>query len=252
MSPRAEVIPGEFLEGNAREAVRKRLADFVAAELRRALAPLFAVETQAAWTAPARAVLFHLAENLGVVPTVSIEEALADIPPADRKSLNKLGLRFGALHVYHPALLKPKAQALRALLWTLAHNASLPALPAGTAGPRDPALSDSFYRALGFVPLGERFLRVDRVETVLAATRRLDRQGPFSAMPEIAKLAGAPLEELPSIFTGLGYRAVGDGQGGTVFHARPPRLAKRRPTPRHRRAEPDNPFAKLRELRFKR
>ena len=249
LSPRVEVIPGEFLEGGAREDVRRRLADFTAAELRRALGPLFASES-GDWSASSRAILFHLAENLGIVPSDAIAEPLASLPHPDRRSLNRLGLRFGMLHAYHPALFRPRAQALRALLWSLAHRASLPPPPGGTAGPRDPALSESFYRALGFVPLGERFLRVDRIETLLAATRKLERQGPFAATPDLAKLAGAPPEELAPMLAALGYRAVADTSGGTVFHPRPQRLPKRRP--RRHRAEPDNPFAKLRELHFKR
>jgi ATP-dependent RNA helicase SUPV3L1/SUV3 len=157
--------------------------------------------------------------------------------------------------------LKPNAQAMRALLWSIAHGASLPVLPAGTAAPRDPAVSEQFYAALGFVPLGERVLRVDRAETLSATLRRLSRSGPFADTPELARLAGARVEELATMLPALGYRAIADAAGAIVFHARLGHPAKRhRPPRRTHRAETeargevasDNPFAKLKELHFRR
>ncbi|HEY7990271.1 MAG TPA: helicase-related protein [Stellaceae bacterium] len=251
LEPRIELLPAEHLEGTARETVRHRLGDFVRAEIRRTLAPLFVVEKE--WSGAARAILFRLAEGLGVVPA---GDATAPLTPDDRKALAKLGVHFGALHLYLPALLKPKQQALRALLWAVAHGASLPELPNGTATPRDPAISAEFYAALGFVILGERVLRVDRVETLAATLKRLGRAGPFAATAELAKLAGARPEELPATLPALGYRAVAGADGAVTFHARPGGPAKRhRPAARrpHRtEIAADNPFAKLKELNLRR
>jgi ATP-dependent RNA helicase SUPV3L1/SUV3 len=255
LSPRLEVLAGEFLEGAPRDAVRQRLADFLRAELRRRLGPLYgAREQDSDWSGAARGILFRLGEALGTLPAAAIAEAARDLTAEDRKALASHGLRFGVLHVYVPVLLKPRAQALRALLWTLAHRASLPPLPAGTAGPRDPALSDRFYAALGCMVLGERFLRVDRVESLLAATRRLGRQGPFGPTPELARVAGAPVEDLPRMLGLLGYRAVADAHGEIIFHGRPRQGKRARPESRrqpHAEAERDNPFAKLQALRFR-
>ncbi|HEX4111852.1 MAG TPA: hypothetical protein VH020_04895, partial [Stellaceae bacterium] len=225
-------------------------------EIRRTLAPLFAANAaDAAWSAPARAILFRLGETLGVIDRPAIADALPLLPVADRKSLARLGLRFGVAHAYIPALLKPKAQAMRALLWSIAHGASLPVLPHGTAAVRDPAVSEQFYAALGFVTLGERVLRVDRAETLSAELRRLGRQGPFAATPELARLAGARVDELAAMLPALGYRAVADAAGAVTFHARPGHAAKRhRPAarrPHHADSASDNPFAKLKELNLR-
>jgi ATP-dependent RNA helicase SUPV3L1/SUV3 len=258
LDPRIEVLPADDLEGGAREAVRRRLRDFARAELRRVLAPLFlARDAGASWTGPARAILYRIGEGLGVVTTASIADLAAALSPADRKALARAGLRFGVHYAYAPALLKPAAQGLRALLWAVAEGASLPLLPAGTAAPRDPAIAEGFYAALGFVVLGERVLRADRLETFAAALRRCGRQGPFAATPELARLAGARLDELPAMLPALGFRAVADTAGAVTFHARPGRAAKRgRPHPRRiaHRAETasDHPFAKLRDLHFRR
>jgi ATP-dependent RNA helicase SUPV3L1/SUV3 len=254
LTPRIELLSAEHLEGAARESVRRRLADFARDEIRRVLTLLAA--SGDAWSGSARAILFRLAEGLGVVSAATIADAAASLTPDERKGLAALGVHFGAAHFYVPALLKPKAQALRALLWSVAHGASLPVLPTGTAAPRDPAVSEQFYAALGFVLLGERVLRVDRVETLTATLKRMGRAGPFAATPELAKLAGAWLEELPAMLPALGYRAVADAAGAILFHARPGTLAKRhRPAPRrpHRaEAAADHPFAKLQELKLRR
>jgi ATP-dependent RNA helicase SUPV3L1/SUV3 len=257
LNPRVALLQGEFLEGAAREAVRKRLADFVAAELRHRLAPLYATQDRSsAWSGPARGILYRLGEALGVLPAAAIADALKSLSAEDRKALARLGLRFGTRHVYVPTLLKPAAQALRALLWTVSTGASLPPLPQGTAGPRDPALSEKFYAVLGYLTLGPRILRVDRIETLLAASRRLSRQGPFRPTSELAKLAGAGIDELKPMLGALGYRAVADADGGILFHAHGRHPAKgARANPRRRpQAEPEagSPFAKLKELRFRR
>jgi ATP-dependent RNA helicase SUPV3L1/SUV3 len=257
LNPRVEILAGDMLEGGARETVRRRLVDFARGAIRRTLAPLFvAQEEGGGWSSSARAILFRLGETLGVIDRAAIADALPLLDAADRKSLARLGLRFGVAYAYIPALLKPAAQAMRALLWSIAHGASLPALPAGAAAPRDPAVSSEFYAALGFVTLGERVLRVDRVETLSAQLRRLGRQGPLHATPELARLAGARLEELAAMLPALGYRAVADAAGAITFHARPGPPAKRhRPPPRrpHRaEAAADNPFAKLKELNLRR
>jgi ATP-dependent RNA helicase SUPV3L1/SUV3 len=252
LHPQAALRAAESLEGDARQSVRRRLASFVRAELHRGLGPLCAVEDESEWSGHARAILFRLREGLGVLPAVAIADAVAALPPGERSALARRGVHFGARNLYVPALLKPRAQALRAALWSAAHGASVPALPSGTAATRDPAVSEEFYAALGFVLLGERLLRVDRVETLAATLRRLARQGPFAATVELAKLAGARLEELPTMLPALGYRAVADGAGAVTFHARPGHPAKRhRPAARRaRRAEvaSDHPFAKLKEL----
>ena len=255
LNPRVEILSGDLLEGGARETVRRRIADFARRDIRHALAPLFVAEG-GDWSGPARAILFRLGEALGVIASGAIADAAATLSPGDRTALARIGVRFGLAHAYISALLKPKAQALRALLWSIAHGASLPVPPAGTAAPRDPAVSEQFYAAMGFVMLGERVLRIDRLETLTAQLRRLGRQGAFAATPELARLAGARVEELTTMLPALGYRAFADTAGAVTFHARPGHAAKRhRPPARHpHRAEAagDNPFAKLKELNLRR
>ena len=257
LAPRVEALPGDFLEGDLRESVRRRLAGFVRDAVARGLAPLLRAQ-EAASGGAARGLLFQLGEALGSLPAQDVAAQRAALTAPERKTLARCGLRFGTECVYIEALLKPRAAALRALLWSTATGAPPPSLPAGVAAGRDPAISDAAYAAIGYRVLGARVLRIDRVERLAAAARRLARQGAFAPTPALAALAGCAVEELASMLPALGYRTV-HGEGGVAFHGRhrrgrPPEKGRARPASR-RGAETDaadGPFAKLKELRLAR
>ncbi|HKF71791.1 MAG TPA: disulfide oxidoreductase, partial [Stellaceae bacterium] len=139
------------------------------------------------------------------------------------------------------------AAGMAALLWSVRAGTPLPP-PAlrGVSPVREIGIADDLYEAMGYRVLGPRALRVDRVERLALAARRLARQGPFGPLPELAQIAGCRKDELAGVLAALGYRAVMDA-GGVSFHAR------RRPQPRqpawqHAPAT-DGPFAKLGVLR---
>src|SRR6266851_2062666 len=219
LAPRIELLPGEFLEGELREMVRRRLAAFLRDEIRRRLAPLFRAR----------------------------ESALSGA---------RLGLRFGTEFVYLDRLLKPDALAMRALLWSLHHGAALPASLPPVGQPSAPIAAPAFYAAIGHAVLGERVLRVDRLERLAAAARRLARHGAFAPTPELAALIGGSEADLAAILPALGYRALIEVNGvavngvsgsGLTFVARPRRRARPSAAPAKRRAAgEDHPFAKLR------
>jgi len=245
--------------GIVREGVRRRLAAFLRDHVRRGLAPLHRA-LDAELGGAARGLVFRLGEALGSLPAAEVAGQRAALDAADRKALARLGLRFGTETVYLDGLLKPRAAALKALLWSVWRGAPAPAAPRGVAEARDLDISEAAYAAMGYRVLGPRILRVDRVERLAAAMRRLARQGPFGATPALAAQAGCAVDELALVLPALGYRAV-LGADGTTFHARPRRAEKsgaRKPRRQrtHRPAkavdETAHPFAKLRDLSFAR
>jgi ATP-dependent RNA helicase SUPV3L1/SUV3 len=246
--PRIEVLPAEFLEGAQREAVRRRLADFVRDDLRGRLTPLYRL-ADAPLDGAARGLAYQLAEALGFLPAAQARAQLGALDKTSRKELAQLGVRFGAETIYLAPLARPPMAALSAMLWSVYQGASLPApLVRGPSLARDPALADGLYAAQGYRLLGERALRVDRVERLAAAARRLARQGPFQPLPELAEIAGVKAAALTAILAALGYRAAVD-DGGVSFH-RARRGGERRPPRRNTSA--DGPFAKLGALRLAR
>jgi ATP-dependent RNA helicase SUPV3L1/SUV3 len=258
LAPRIEALPGDFLEGELRDSVRRRLADFLRAAIERGLQPLFRLRA-AELSGPARGLVFQLAEALGSLPAVAVTSQRAALADGDRRLLARLGVRLGVETVYVDALLRPRAAGLRGLLWAVWRGEAAPPVPA-LAAPRDPAVPAAAYAAMGWRVLGPRVLRVDRVERLAAAARRLARHGKFAATPALAQLAGVAPEELAAMLAELGYRAV-PGEAGMSFQARSHRARQTRQSkpmrgrPQRRGDEPaaaDGPFAKLKELRLAR
>jgi ATP-dependent RNA helicase SUPV3L1/SUV3 len=248
VQPKIEVLPAEFLDGAHREIVRRRLAEAVRELIRPALAALFRL-SDAGLEGASRGLAYRLVEALGTLPLARLDGQAASLDRSARKRLAQLGVRLGTEAIYLAPLLNGRAAAMAALLWSVRAGAPLPAPSVrGASSPRDSAIPDGLYEAMGYRVLGPRALRVDRVERLALAARRLARQGPFGPVPELAQTAGCRKDELAAVLAALGYRAVMDANG-VSFHAR------RRPQPRKaapHAAPADGPFAKLGALRLAR
>jgi len=215
-------------------------------EKRRRLAPLVRLR-HAEFDGAARGLVYQLCEALGALPARVVAAQCAGLSGKDRKLLAKHGVRLGTETVYLDGMLKRDAMAGAALLWSIHNKLDAPKLPGGVAAPRDRAISNDTYRAIGYCVLGPRILRVDKVEGLAAAARCLARQGAFGTTPELLGLASASRHDLAAMLADLGYRAVHSGSGIT-FHARPAKkhiAAADRP-------RADSPFAKLAALTFAR
>ncbi len=247
LEPRIEALASDFLDGAQRELVRRRLALFWRTLLHRRLGALTRAR-RAELAGPARGLVFQLCEALGILPAAQVGSQVAALGGGDRRALARLGVRLGTETIYLDGQMKRDAASLAALLWAVRNGGSLPIVPGGVAAPRDPAIDEAAYLAMGYRVLGPRVLRADKLEKLAAAARALARQGPFGATPELANLAGAPRRDLAAMLTSLGYRAVHDSNGVT-FHAK--RSAKKRAA-RLGAPPADSPFAKLAALRLAR
>ena len=251
-APRAAPSAGDFVEGEVRDKVRRRLQEYVRAEVARRLAPLFAAQALPL-AAAGRGLVYQLADALGALPAAAVGREVAALSREDRSALAGLGLRFGSASVYFEPLLRPEALRLRALLWAVRHGRKAPALPGARGGAKpfavDPALPPSFYAAIGFPVLDGVALRPDRLERLAAAARRLSRHGSFAPDPALAGLVGADPSVLRRLLIALGYRAVIEA-GAEVFAAGAGRRHSGKPRRRPASAAAGHPFAKLRELKF--
>ena len=251
VNPRVELRPVDFLEGEARDAVKRRLERYVREAIGRILAPL-----EAALASPlapaARGLVFQLGEGLGSLDIEPIRSLIATLDAADRKALARLGIRFGTETIYFEKLLKPAAVTLRALLWTIHSGIGpLPVPPSGRLSVARETLPVAYLDAIGYRPVGARAIRADRLESLAAALRARAREGRFTLDGALAALVGAPAADLAGVVTALGYRGVVE-DGGLSF------VAKRRPVRRKEARHPgapepvpsaDHPFAKLGVLR---
>src|SRR5436305_1838193 len=177
-----------------------------------------------------RGIAFQLTEALGVIERSKIAAEMKDLDQPSRASLRKYGVRFGAYHIYFPALLKPAARALASLLWALKQdNVDMSALSGAqhmagsgrTSFPVDKQLDRDAYRVLGYRQCGERAVRVDILERLADLIRpalawreaspgakppgAFDGRG-FVVTQAMTSLTGSAGEDFASILRALGYR----------------------------------------------
>jgi ATP-dependent RNA helicase SUPV3L1/SUV3 len=230
LHPRIRIISDERLSGAPREAVQARLDLWLKTHVEKLLAPLFDLNKAEDITGIARGIAFQLIEALGVLERSKISAEMKDLDQPSRASLRKYGVRFGAYHIYLPALLKPAARSLASLLWALKlDNVDLSTLSGAqhlagsgrTSFPVDKALPRDAYRVLGYRQCGERAVRVDILERLADLIRpalawretspgekpagAFDGRG-FVVTQAMTSLTGSAGEDFASILRALGYR----------------------------------------------
>jgi ATP-dependent RNA helicase SUPV3L1/SUV3 len=230
LHPRLRIISDERLNGAPREAVQTRLDLWLKTHIEKLLGPLFDLHKAEDITGIARGIAFQLIEALGVLERAKIAAEMKDLDQPSRASLRKYGIRFGAYHIYLPALLKPAARALASLLWAEKQsNVDMSALSGAqhlagsgrTSFPVDKTLDRDAYRVLGYRQCGERAVRVDILERLADLIRpalswreaspgtkpagAFDGRG-FVVTQAMTSLTGSAGEDFASILRALGYR----------------------------------------------
>jgi len=233
IEPRLRLLVEEHLTGPAREQVEARLNLWLKNHVTKLLGPLQLLEAAATATGIARGIAFQTAESLGVLERAKVGEEMKALDQEGRAALRNLGIRFGAFHLYVPALLKPAPRALAAQLWALKHGgpdltglddiAHL-ASSGRTSFPVDKAIPKGLYRAAGYRVCGERAVRVDILERLadlirpaiayrpgltqgVPPTGAADQDG-FVATGAMTSLVGCAGEDFASILRSLGYNSV--------------------------------------------
>ena len=222
LAPQVDVLATELLDPPLRERVRRRLAAWLDGHLRSALGPLFALREKAPAGA-VRGLAFVLGEGLGAVARRTVGAQVAALDPDDRRALSRLGVTVGRFALFLPALQHPEAMRLRARLFAARHGLAAAAGPDGSPSvPNDLARPLAFYTACGYLPLGPRAVRLDRLERAAAILSRLSRTGPFVPPKDLPSILGCRPADLPAVLSAMGY-AERDGR----FERRAPRGRER-------------------------
>ncbi|HXT05370.1 MAG TPA: hypothetical protein VN715_00345 [Roseiarcus sp.] len=227
LQPRGVLLADEALAGEDRVAAETRVALWLAAHVRKVLGPLLALGEGGELAEAARALGGKIAEALGVLDRERVRNDVRALDQTARGALRKLGVRFGSLYIYVPALLKPGARSLCSLLWTLRRGTEpgadrlLAFASAGrTSFANEGLLSPDAYRVAGFRLCGERVVRVDIIERlsdlIRAAMPDHMRSGSrpaseaygFLISPQMTSLTGCSGEAFASILRSLGFEPV--------------------------------------------
>jgi ATP-dependent RNA helicase SUPV3L1/SUV3 len=178
----------------------------------------------------ARGVAFQLVVGRGVLERQKVSEELKSLVQPSRATLRKYGVRFGAYHIYFPALLKPAPRALAVQLFALKNEGpdtkGLEALQQVATGgrtsmPADNEIARSLYRTAGYRVCGDRAVRVDILERLADLIRPalnwregapgikpagVYPGGGFTVTVGMTSLVGSSGESFASILRSLGYR----------------------------------------------
>ncbi len=229
LKPRAVILADEQLTGAAREKVAARIDRFVAHHIETVLKPLTDLAGADALTGMTRGLAFQLVENLGTLQRRDVAEEVRGLDQDSRAALRRLGVRFGAYHVFMPLLLKPAPAGLITLLWALKNDGRerlgygdvVHVLAAGrTSVVVDPAFDPMFYRLAGYRVLGRRAVRIDILERLADLIRPALAWRPgsgarpegaydggrFIVTPAMMSILGATTEDMEEILKSLGYR----------------------------------------------
>ena len=218
LKPVALLLADEALNGAPRQQAEARITQWARAHVQQVLVPLQNLKQATDLSGLARGLAFQLVEHGGKIARAEIQEILSQLDQPARGSLRKYGVRFGAYHVFMPHLLKPAPARMLALFWSLsqARDAAkdLAAAPVEslTSDKRQNALPDGFYDALGFMPLGQRIVRLDMLERLADVIRttqeQAKRQKAFQANPDMMSILGCSAAELAEVLTRLGYQKL--------------------------------------------
>jgi len=230
LRPRVILLADEQLTGPARDKVQARADRFVNFQIESLLKPLVDLKNAEQLSGIARGIAFRLVENLGLVNRREVAEDIRSLDQEGRAALRRLGVRFGAYHIFIPALIKPAPAGLVTLLWALAHDGKekpgfgdiVHALASGrTSMVVNQSFDREFYRLAGYRNLGRRAVRVDILERladlIRPATTWKPGLGPrpdgaydgqaFIVTPPMMSILGATADDMEEILKGLGYRA---------------------------------------------
>jgi ATP-dependent RNA helicase SUPV3L1/SUV3 len=230
MRPRVRVVADEQLTGAPRDVVQARLDLWIKTHIEKLLGPLFVLSAAEDVTGLARGIAFQLVEALGVLERQRVAEDVKSLDQPARATLRKYGVRFGAYHIYFPALLKPAPRKLAAQLFALKHEGpeskgidELQHLASSgrTSIKLEKDIDKALYRTVGYRVCGERAVRVDILERLADLIRpalawREGAPGPkpaaavigggFQVVNAMTSLTGASGEDFASILRSLGYR----------------------------------------------
>nr|WP_185913409.1 hypothetical protein [Bartonella massiliensis] len=237
-NPKLIILADEQLIGESRDNVVKRLERFVTFHFETALKPLFDLRNADNLTDSTKNLALQLFNSLGVLPRHEVLDLVKNLAQESRAVLRRLGVRFGAFHIYVAGILKPAPVQAITLLWNLQNAGQdqtglgeiFTALSAGrTSLIVEPTYNRQFYQLAGYRILGQRAVRIDILERLANLIRpalhwkKGNEPKPdgaydgksFFVTPAMMSILGANGNDMEEILKGLGYQSY--SISNTVF-----------------------------------
>lgn len=216
LEPEIRILDTLNLESQDRDFVTARLGEWLKGHIATVLETLVALKDEGGDTpSPVRDISLRLYEAMGIVPRAGLENLIAALDSDMRRTLRQKQIKLGPILVFMPALNKPAAVRLRALLWSLWNDKPLPArIPADGMVSKSLAdqadINHDFYRAIGYPVYANRAIRVDMLDRVISAIYDNAKDGTFKATHAMAEWLGCSIPDLYAVIEAMGHKKVSD------------------------------------------
>ena len=215
LAPQCTLIGNETINNEDQTAVKQFIDAWLERHIATVLEPLFALKNvDDIPRGPAQNIAKLIVAGMGTVDRSILQSHISDMDEEQRNSLRSKKIRFGPLIVYLPALNRPAAVRLRAMLLSLWQDKKLPAVV-----PNDGIVSyavdtkdidPSYYQAIGYPVYGPRSIRVDMLDRVICAVYDSAKEGKFQAQHQMAEWLGSNIDDLYAILTAMGHKKIAD------------------------------------------
>ncbi len=251
LSPEFEIIADEILSFKTKEAlsyfINNWLKNFISKELSD-LINLTKLENKNKYL---RALTYQLYENNGVMKRSEVETIVNAISKEERKHFRKLGIKIGRYHVFLPRMLKPKAVALRILLWRFYNNDlskdnEVPKSGLNFLVDARKKFNRKFLLLCGFEKFNNFYIRVDILEKLFLKIIENTKDGKFQISSEMMNLLGCSKENFFEIMHLMNYRK--EKNKSDLFSYKGSKKSKDKVNFINKK---DNPFKKLMSLNLK-
>jgi ATP-dependent RNA helicase SUPV3L1/SUV3 len=200
------------LEGEALRAIADRAEAWIQVQLAKNMGGLMALNqlaSDAATDGIVRALAARLADSGGIAGRQFLADTLQALPKEARGAARKAGIVFGALEVYHHAILKPAATRWRAALFAAVNETPMPNLPPESAVHlKEWAFASAAdCRNAGYRKIGNEYVRIDLAERVIKkAHEARGAQTEFAMDMAFATSLGLSEEGLNALMRDAGFK----------------------------------------------
>jgi ATP-dependent RNA helicase SUPV3L1/SUV3 len=175
------------LEGGDLRAIAEKAEGWIQLQLAKHMGGLLALNQLAADAATdgmVRALAARLADAGGIAGRQFLADTLTALPKEARGAARKAGIVFGALDVYHHAVLKPAAAKWRVALFAAQTENAMSELPPESAVHLKEwnFASTADCRNAGYRQIGDEYVRIDLAERVIKKAHEARGDAPKFAM----------------------------------------------------------------------
>ena len=214
LKPKVVMLDADVLKDQDKTALREHLEGWFSRHVASVLEPLVELQAENEFKPAVKGIAFQVHEALGIVPREQLEDLISELDADDRKDLRSLKIRLGPILVFIPALNKPAAVRLRALLWGLYNDKELPmecpkdGIVSFEIDPK--AIDRSFYQAIAYPVYAKRAIRIDMLDRVICGVYDGASEGKFKAEHTWAEWLGSTIEGLYEVLEAMGHKKVFD------------------------------------------